>query len=66
MPSRSAYILKGQDMKDKIQMWIVWKLPRWMIKLAGIRMIFEATTGEYSTTIVPELTAMEAVKRWKP
>ena len=53
-------------MSKKIQIWIVWKLPRWLIKWAAVRLIAEATTGEYSSTVVPELRAMEALKRWEP
>lgn len=40
------------------------KLPRKIIYWSAIRLISEATTGKYSNTIVPELTAMEALKRW--
>jgi hypothetical protein len=28
------------------------------------RVVGVATTGKYSNTIVPELTALEALKRW--
>lgn len=52
-------------MKDKLQMWIIWKLPKWLIKWASIRLIAHATTGKYSSTIVPELSAMDALKRWE-
>ena len=51
-------------MKTKIQMWIVWHLPKWIISWAGIRLVAHATTGEYSDTIVPNLEAMEALRRW--
>ena len=51
-------------MKDKIQMWIAWRLPKWLVKWAAVRLIAHATAGEYSTTIVPELRVMDALKRW--
>lgn len=52
-------------MKEKVQMWIAWRLPRWLVKWAAVRLVAEATTGKYGTTIVPELTAMDALKRWE-
>ena len=50
--------------KEKIQMKVAWMLPKWLVTWASIRMIAYATQGEYGDTIVPELTAMDAVKRW--
>ena len=46
-------------------MWIVWKLPRIIIQWSAIRLIAHATQGEYSNTIVPDLMAMEALRRWE-
>jgi len=51
-------------LKEKLQMWLVWRLPRWLIKWASVRLMANATQGQYSNTIVPELTAMDALKRW--
>lgn len=51
-------------MIEKLQIWIAWKLPRWLVRWASVRMIAHATTGEYSKTVVPELTAMDALGRW--
>lgn len=39
-------------------------LPDWLIYWAAIRLISYATTGKYSSTIVPELSAMDALQRW--
>ncbi len=49
---------------DKIYRWVAWRLPRNVVKWATIRLIAYATQGQYSGTIVPELTAMDALKRW--
>ena len=49
---------------EKLQTWVAWHLPRWLIKWASIRMIAHATTGRYENTDVPTLTAMDAVGRW--
>jgi hypothetical protein len=45
---------------------IVWWLPRRIAYWAAIRVMAAATTGEYSNQVVPELTAMDALKRWDP
>lgn len=50
--------------KEKVWLWLVWKLPETLIKWAAIRLIAHATTNKYKTTVVPELTAMDALKRW--
>lgn len=49
---------------EKIWIWIAWKLPKDLVKWASIRLIASATTGKYGNTVVPELTAMDALKRW--
>jgi len=52
-------------LKEKVIMAIVWKLPKSLIYWASIRLIAWATTGKYGNTIVPELTAMDALGRWE-
>lgn len=49
----------------KFWMWLAWRLPRNLVYMAAIRLVAHATTGEYADTVVPEITAMEAVKRWE-
>lgn len=51
--------------KENIQMWFAWHLPKWLVKWAAIRLMAHATTGQYSSTIVPNLTAIDALKRWE-
>jgi hypothetical protein len=51
-------------MKDKLCMWIAWKLPGRLVMWCAIRVASHATVGEYSNQIVPDLTAMDAIKRW--
>ena len=51
--------------KEKILMAIVWKLPRWLIYWASIRLFAHATTGIYGNTITPELNIIDALKRWE-
>jgi len=52
-------------MKEKLVQFIVWRLlSKTMIYYAAIRLISHATTGKYSQTEVPKLTAIEALDRW--
>ncbi len=50
--------------KEKLQLWFAWRMPRWLVYYCSIRLMSSATTGKYSNTIVPELTAMDALDRW--
>ncbi len=52
-------------MKDKIIMWIAWKLPRKLVYFCAVRLNAHATLGKYRNQVVPELTAMDALKRWE-
>lgn len=54
---------EARKWRDKIMIKIVWALPRRLVYWCAIRVMATATTGEYSSTIVPELTGMEALKR---
>lgn len=49
---------------EKIWMFVAWKLPHTLTMWAAIRVGAYATTGKYSSQIVPELTFMDAIKRW--
>jgi hypothetical protein len=50
--------------RDTFLRKIAWHLPRRLIMWCYIRVAAHATTGEYSGTVVPDLTMMEALKRW--
>jgi hypothetical protein len=49
---------------DKLVMHLAWKLPRRLVYWCGIRLMASATTGKYDTQVVPDLLAMDALKRW--
>jgi len=51
--------------KEKFMIWVAWKMPRWLVLWCSVRLIANATQGEYSNQVVPELTAMDALKRWE-
>lgn len=50
-------------MREKIVQWIAWRLPRSVAYWATIRVGAHATQV-YPNTVVPDLTLMEALKRW--
>lgn len=58
------WLIWKKQTREKVWMWIAWKLPKTLVMFASVRMIAHATQGKYGTTIVPELSAMDALKRW--
>lgn len=49
----------------KLVMWFVWLLPRWLVYWCSVRLLVAATTGKWGHQVVPELTALDALKRWE-
>jgi len=56
---------KLSELKQLWLMKLVWRLPVAVVYWCAIRVMANATTGEYSNQIVPDLTAMEALERWE-
>lgn len=50
---------------EKAIMAIAWMLPRTLVMWCAVRVLAHATTGEWSSQVVPELTAMDALERWE-
>jgi hypothetical protein len=50
--------------RDRWALFCASLLPNWLVYWAAIRLIGYATEGKYASTVVPELTALEALKRW--
>jgi hypothetical protein len=48
----------------KVWKFLAWKLPRALVYWCAVRVICNATQGQYSNQAVPKLTAMIALKRW--
>jgi len=48
----------------KFWQWLAQRLPKRLVYSASIRLISHATTGKYGNTVVPQLTAVEALERW--
>ncbi len=44
--------------------WLVRQLPKKLVYFCFMHVTAHATTGEYETTVVPDITCMDAVKRY--
>ena len=53
-----------RDKETKFWQWFVSKLPKKLIYFATIHLGAVVTTGKYGKTVVPELTMMDALKRY--
>ena len=51
--------------KEKLAVFIAWRLPRSLVLWCAIRVGAHATQGQYSNQVVPELLFMDAIKRWE-
>ena len=58
-------MIERRYMKEKILMWLAWKMPTELVYWCSLRLGAYATQGEHGKTIVPELTFMDAIKRWE-
>jgi hypothetical protein len=59
------YAYNRHKYTERAQLWLAYRLPRWLIYWAGIRLIAYATMGKYYKQVAPKLTAMDALKRWE-
>ena len=57
-------IYEAKRLSERLLLWFVWKLPRKLVMWCAIRVMAHGTTGQYSNQNVPELTCMDALKRW--
>lgn len=51
--------------KTSLRFKIARSLPDWLIFYCAIVVGAHATTGKYGDTVVPELTFLDAIKRWE-
>lgn len=51
-------------MSDKLWHWIAQHLPARLVMWCAIVVLAHATTGEYGKTVVPNLSAMDAIDRY--
>lgn len=59
---RVKYWLKSK--MENFLVTVAWKLPKDLVYWATIRLVVNATEGEYSDTVVTELTMNDALTRW--
>jgi len=50
---------------DSICRAVAWRLPKRLVYWCSIRLMASASTGHYRKTVVPKLTAVEALQRWE-
>jgi hypothetical protein len=62
--SMLRYHISRERLLERLCIAIVWRLPRRLVMWCAIRVIAHATQGQFSTQVVPELGAMEALQRW--
>lgn len=55
---------EANKLKEKLQRKAAWALPRSVAMWAYIRVAAHATTGKWSSQVVPELSMMDALERW--
>lgn len=53
-----------REWKEKVWMWIAWRLPEILVMWCAYRVGAFATQGKYGTTVVPELSMMDMFDRW--
>jgi hypothetical protein len=50
---------------EKLRWAVARLLPRWLVYMAGIRMMTHATTGSFGNTDVADVRAMTVLRRWE-
>ena len=51
-------------MSERFWRWVAWMLPSGLVYWAAIRLIANATQGEYGNQIIGDLTALDAIGKW--
>ena len=54
-----------ESLRDRFGWWLAYKLPRFLIYFAAIRMFSEASTGRYSGLEAGRLTMQDAIEEWQ-
>jgi len=52
-------------MSEKFWMRLAWAMPRKLAYWAAVRVLSYATVGKFSSQVVPDLLAIDALKRWE-
>ncbi len=51
--------------RDRFWAWVANHIPRRLVYWAAVRLMVNATVDPHSNQVVPELTAIDALARWK-
>lgn len=51
-------------MKERIMLWLAWRVPKDLAYWCAVRVMSHATTGNYAYQLVHGLLAVDALKRW--
>lgn len=55
---------RWQNLREAVARELAWRLPRRLVEWCFVRVVAHATTGPWSGTVVPEIPAVEALRRW--
>lgn len=51
-------------LKEKVLVWVVWRLPRSLVYWCAVRLMSAATVGRYADTDPTQLDVVTALERW--
>lgn len=54
-----------RQLSEALQIGAAALCPRWLVYRCAIRLGAHATVGKYGYTVVPELTFIDALQRWR-
>ena len=58
------FFMKWNIKLEKLQMWIAWHLPKWLVKWCYVRVVACASTGKFANTELPALNVVTALNRF--
>jgi hypothetical protein len=61
----TVWLPRPDPLREKVLMLIAWRLPRSLVYWCALRLLAHATQGKYGNQVVPELLAIDALKRWE-
>lgn len=50
--------------RERLHLWVAWRVPRWLAYWCAIRVMSAATVGEHRNQVGPDLTCLDALDRW--
>jgi hypothetical protein len=57
-------LMKRTEWRERLMWAIAARVPSWLTYLCAVRVGANATTGEWSGQVVPDLKFMDALHRW--